>query len=146
MKRSTGIIYPHIYSFSISLPSWCYIIPRNDESMNGQCYVVYLRNLQLLLSKWQRQRNTLQWRNNERDDISIHQPRDCLLKRLFRCRSKKTSKFHVTGPLCGEFTGFHLIVTSWERPIQLNLYDRFPFSRKRGVDKYIHLPITQLKL
>ena len=39
----------------------------------------------------------LQWRHNERDGISNHQPRDCLLKRLFRRRSKKTSKLRITG-------------------------------------------------
>ena len=35
--------------------------------------------------------NTLHWRHNEPDDVSNHQPRDCLLNRLFRRRSKKTS-------------------------------------------------------
>ena len=52
----------------------------------------------------------LQWRHNECDGISDHQPHDCLLKCLFRCRSKKTSKLCTTG-LCegnslvsGEFT------------------------------------------
>ena len=43
---------------------------------------------------------TLQWRHNERDDVSNHQPHDCLLKRLFRRRSKNAAKLHVTG-LCG---------------------------------------------
>ena len=33
--------------------------------------------------------------------VSNHQPDDCLLKRLFRRQSKKTSKLHVTG-LCEE--------------------------------------------
>ena len=41
----------------------------------------------------------LQWRHNECDGVSNHQPHGCLLKRLFRRRSKKTSKLHVTG-LC----------------------------------------------
>ena len=51
--------------------------------------------------------NSLQWRHNERGGISDHQPRDCLLDRLFRCRSKKTSKVHVTGLCTGssEVTG-----------------------------------------
>ena len=43
---------------------------------------------------------SLQWRHNERDGVSYHQPHDCLLKRLFRRKSKKTSKLRVTG-LCG---------------------------------------------
>ena len=42
---------------------------------------------------------SLQWRYNEHDGVSNHQPHDCLLKRLFRRRSKETSKPCVTG-LC----------------------------------------------
>ena len=51
----------------------------------------------------------LQWRHNERDSVSNHQPYDCLLNRLFRQRSKNTSKLRVTGrcegnsPVIGEF-------------------------------------------
>ena len=41
----------------------------------------------------------LQWRHNGHDIVSNHQPYDCLLNRLFRCWSKKTSKLRVTG-LC----------------------------------------------
>ena len=33
-------------------------------------------------------RHTLQWRHNGRGGVSNHQPHDCLLNRLFRCRSK----------------------------------------------------------
>ena len=43
---------------------------------------------------------TLRWPHNERDGVSNHQPHDCLLNRLFRRSSKKTSKLRVTG-LCG---------------------------------------------
>ena len=52
---------------------------------------------------------TLQWRHNELAGVSIHQPHDCLLNRLFTRRSKKTSKLRVTGlcagnsPVTGEF-------------------------------------------
>ena len=52
---------------------------------------------------------TLQWCHNEHHGISNHQPHDCLLNLLFRRRSKKTSKLHVTGlcegnsPMTGEF-------------------------------------------
>ena len=42
---------------------------------------------------------TLQWHHTGRDGVPNHHPRDCLLKRLFRRRSKKASKFCVTG-LC----------------------------------------------
>ena len=42
---------------------------------------------------------SLQWRYNERNDVSNRQRHDCLLNRLFWDRSKKTSKLRVTG-LC----------------------------------------------
>ena len=51
----------------------------------------------------------LQWRHNERNDSWNHRRIDCLLNRLFRRRSKKTSKLRVTGlrggnsPVTGEF-------------------------------------------
>ena len=44
---------------------------------------------------------TLRWRHNDHAGVSNHQFRDCLLNRLFRRRSKKTSKLRVTG-LCAE--------------------------------------------
>ena len=44
---------------------------------------------------------SLQWRHNGHDSVSNHQPHDCLLNRLFRRRSKKTSMLRVTG-LCVE--------------------------------------------
>ena len=41
----------------------------------------------------------LQWRHNQRDGVSNHQRRDCLLDCFVRRRLKKLSKFRVTG-LC----------------------------------------------
>ena len=38
----------------------------------------------------------LQWRHNEIDCVSNHQHLDCLLNRLLRCTSKKTSKLCFT--------------------------------------------------
>ena len=51
----------------------------------------------------------LHWRHNELNDVSNHQPHDCLHNRLFRRRLKKTSKLRATGlcagnsPVTGEF-------------------------------------------
>ena len=51
----------------------------------------------------------LQWRHNEHNDDSNHHLHECLLNRLFRRRSKKTSQLRVTGlcegnsPVTGEF-------------------------------------------
>ena len=41
----------------------------------------------------------LQWRHNDHDGVSNHQPHGCLLKRLYMRWSKKTAKLRVTG-LC----------------------------------------------
>ena len=52
---------------------------------------------------------SLQRRHNGRNGVTNHQPHHCLLNRLFRWRSKKTSKLRVTGlwwwnwPVTGEF-------------------------------------------
>ena len=52
---------------------------------------------------------SLQWRHNGHDNVSNQQPHDCLRNRLFRRRSKKTSKLRVTclcagnSPVTGEF-------------------------------------------
>ena len=77
-----------------------------------------MRSMQHLMQMADRKYlNTLQWCHNGHDNISNHQPHECLLSLLIRYRSKKTSKLHVTGPLCGEFTGlhcFHLMTSSWQ--------------------------------
>ena len=48
---------------------------------------------------------TLQWRHNDHDGVSNHQPHGCLLNRLFRRRSKKTTKLRVTGLCVGNSPG-----------------------------------------
>ena len=47
----------------------------------------------------------LRWRHNGRGNISNHQPRGCLLNRLFRRRSKKTPKLRVTSLCAGNSPG-----------------------------------------
>ena len=73
---------------------------------------------------------TLQWRHNKRDGVSNHQPHDCLLNRLFRHRSKKTTKLRITGlcegnsPVTGEFPAQRAnnaeIVSIWWRHHETN--------------------------
>ena len=46
-----------------------------------------------------------QWHHTEHDDVSNHQPHQCLLSRLFGRRSKKTSKLRVTGLCAGNSPG-----------------------------------------
>ena len=50
-------------------------------------------------------KNALRWRHNDHDGGSNHQPHGCLLNRLFRRKSKKTSKLRVTGLCVGNSPG-----------------------------------------
>ena len=59
--------------------------------------------------------HTLRWRNNGRDSVTNHQPHDCLLNRLFRHRSKKTSNLRVTGLCAGNSPGTAENVSIWWR-------------------------------
>ena len=48
---------------------------------------------------------TLHWRHNDHNGVSNTQPPGCLLNRLLRRRSKKTSKLRVTGLYVGNLPG-----------------------------------------
>ena len=78
---------------------------------------------------------TLRWCHNGRDGVSNHQSHHCLLERLFKRRSKKTSKFRVIGLCAGNssVTGeipaqmasnadycFHYVTSSWVSRFQVN--------------------------
>ena len=79
---------------------------------------------------------TLRWRHNDHDSVSNHQPHGCLLNRLFRRRSKKTSKLRVTGLCAGN------------SPVPVNSPHKGPVTRKmfpfddvimRRILQYMHL-------
>ena len=83
----------------------------------------------------------LQWRHNEHDGIANHQPHNCLLKRLFGCRSKKTSKLCVTGlcagnsPVTGEFPA--------QRPVTQKM---FPLDNVSMTSGLTHWPLGDVVL
>ena len=78
-----------------------------------RCFLFFFGAFLLGVTVWLaarlRGKVALHWRHNDHGGVSNHQPHDCLLNRLFRRRSKKTSKLCVTGlcagnsPLTGEF-------------------------------------------
>ena len=82
----------------------------------------------------------LQWRHNGRDSVSNHQPHDCLLNRLFRRRSKKTSKLRVTGlcagnsPGTGEFPA-QMASDAENASIWWRHHASYPYSRSRYTGK-----------
>ena len=97
------------YSLSIILPwlsilSWIQpiILPLMSKLISNHCGNCSMGS-EVCLSAipasypWALYRHSLQWRHNEGDSVSNHQPHDCLLNRLFGRRSKKTSKLCVTG-------------------------------------------------
>ena len=57
----------------------------------------------------------LQWRHNDHDSVTNHQPHDCLLNRLFRRRSKKASKLRVAGLCAGNSPGTGEKFSIWWR-------------------------------
>ena len=72
---------------------------RLSDMLGKYRYIVYvLRDITLHYV-------ALQWRHNDHDGVSKHQLHGCLPKRLFRRRSKKTSKLRVTGPCVGNSPG-----------------------------------------
>ena len=80
----------------LSLMHWSY----HSVAPNHQC----ISNLYPEINK-----EPLQWRHNESNGISHHQPHDCLLNHYTSRKSKKTSKLRITdlcagnSPVPGEF-------------------------------------------
>ena len=93
----TGFLLLPLHSSNVSFPAtpWRNRQPCGVADMCGAAY-----SIACITSKW---------RHNGHDGVSNHQPHDCLRNRLFRRRSKKTSKLSVTGlcarnsPVTGEF-------------------------------------------
>ena len=87
----------------------------NVWTLKKRIAMYYLRQEMAIshFSAWRQSKRpvpTLRWRHDGRDSVSNHLHHDCLLNRLFRRRSKKTSKLRVTGlwgrgnsPGTGEF-------------------------------------------
>ena len=65
----------------------------------------------------------LQWRHKELDGVGNHRRLYCLLNRLFRLKSKKTSKLRLTG-LC-EGTPSVTVVSPYKGTVMQNM---FPFD------------------
>ena len=77
----------------------------------------------------------LQWCHNDQDGVSNHQPHSCLLDRLFRRRSKKTSQLRVAG-LC---EGNSPVNSPHKGPVTRKM---FPFNdvimAHKGIDVITH--------
>ena len=69
--------------------------------------------------------DSLQWRHNDPDGVSNRQPHGCLLNRLFRRRSKKTSKPRVAGLCAGNSPGPGPVNSPHKTPVTRKM---FPFD------------------
>ena len=85
---------------------------------------------------------TLEWRHNDRDGVSNHQPHNCLLNGLFGPRSNKTSKLRLTGlcegnsPGTGEFPSQRPV--TWKmfpfEAVIMKTCSRFPDEKIHAID------------
>ena len=74
----------------------------------------------------------LRWRHNDHAGVSNHQPHGCLLNRLFRRKSKKTSELRVTGLCAGNSPG------TGEFPAQMASYaENVSIWWRHDIIKYI---------
>ena len=78
---------------------------RNEISaMNVYSYIHWCHRTISFINKDVKYKS-LHWRHNGHYCVSNYQPHDCLSNRLFRRRSKKTSKIRVTGLCAGTSPG-----------------------------------------
>ena len=102
---------PHIGFIYVSFIYCILLLNKFDFELTFLCQLRVLANMYQLSAFWPgaSRCQTLQWRHNEHDGVSNHRRLECLLNRLSRRSSKKTSKFRVTGlcegnsPVTGEF-------------------------------------------
>ena len=85
-SHGTGVVLPESHSFStLSRCRKVIFFCLNCDQLDLTITLLYV--------------DSLQWRYNECDGVSNHQPHDCLFNSLFRRRPKNTPKLRVTG-LC----------------------------------------------
>ena len=101
-----------IYTFSLKIAfenvvcEMAPILPRLQcVKIGGNLYCVNPSLYTQYVSSLTHRGISLLWRHNGHSSVSNHQPHDCLHNRLFRRRSKLTSKLRVTGLCVGNSPG-----------------------------------------
>ena len=99
-KRNTTYLYARKWI-------WKYRLRNGDHFLSvSTCFKRVIGNSSTSrLSIFRKRLLSLRWRHNDHADVSNHQPHGCLLNRLFRRKSKKTSKLRVTGHCAGNSPG-----------------------------------------
>ena len=109
-NKCTANPYMRIFYGIYGLPhgsfrAWVIALHYNVVSHWLGAYTNRFLRLHIVTGVKAKQIKVLQWRHNRNDSVSNHQHHDCLLSRLFRRRSKKTSKLRVTGLCAGNSPG-----------------------------------------
>ena len=99
------VFFPTVIQFAaMSLVGWPLSSQNKGTPDHSQC-ICYSLVSGLARRATHLSSPSLQWRHNDYDGVSNPQPHSCLLNRLFRRRSKKTSKHRVTGLCVGNSPG-----------------------------------------
>ena len=131
MSAVSALIY-YIYIYT-QREFWDYIIPINLMWLVVWCLVFILNakselRHSLKLTHTYINKNlsppmALQWRHNERDGVSNHQPQECLRNRFFRRRSKK----HQSSASLAFLRGIHRWPVNSPHKVQVTR-KTFPFD------------------
>ena len=103
----TGLRFSVSTKYAYGFVALCFVVVISSTP-GGFTWYIYSYLPFLLHWHWDTY-DSLRWRHNGHDSVSNHQPPDCLLSRLFRRKSKKTSKLRLAGlcavnsPGTGEF-------------------------------------------
>ena len=98
-RHGNGLRVPSVIEKHPALAAYCFF---------GNCLAtlhILLRSLHHSIPWPLNTSSSLQWRHNGHDSASNDQPHDCLFNRLFRRRSKNTSKLRVTSLCAGNSPG-----------------------------------------
>ena len=101
----TYIICLTVYFCASRTVELCIMYVRIYHSFMNPMYMLSIHCLVIFNDEFDLFHVSLRWRHNDHAGVSNHQPPGCLLNRLFRRKSKKTSKLRVTGLCAGNSPG-----------------------------------------
>ena len=105
IRSSSVVFFSFHFYLIISVLSMHLKVLDKKKIRNNLTGSVILTTMCMGLISWYALILPLLWRHNDHDGVWNHQPHGCLLNRLFRRRSKKTSKLRVTGLCAGNSPG-----------------------------------------
>ena len=121
INRRNVSVLAKLFAWNVSYSAkWQCPLAVNVLQVNGKNRAAFPQKLGCPDFKFWSKANplSLQWRHNELDGVSNRQPHDCLFNRLFRRRSKKTSKlrvkcFHLMTSSCNGYESDSVTTKCW---------------------------------